>query len=256
VENEMKGKTALITGGSRGIGLAIARAVCVAGGNVMLVSRSSENLESAAASLHEFGDVVAWTVAHVAHSDEAEAAVLTTIERFGALDALVNNAGTNSYMGPLLGIDDVRMGKMVDTNQASVVMWSRATWNAWMSEHGGSILNVASIGGLGVEPGIGWYNVTKAAVIHLTRQLSWELAPNVRVNAIAPGVVRTDLSRAIWEGHEKELASRIPLGRIGEVDDIAPMALLLLSPWGSWITGQTIVIDGGTTNQPSGGVGI
>jgi len=255
MDAEMKGMTALVTGGSRGIGLAIARAICEAGGNVMLVSRSTENLESAAASLRNLGGDVAWTVAHVARSDQAEAAVKAAVERFGSLDALVNNAGTNPYMGPLVDIDDVRMRKTVETNQMSVVVWSRAAWNAWMRDHGGVILNIASIGGLGVEPGIGWYNATKAAVIHLTRQLSWELAPNVRVNAIAPGVVRTDLARAIWEGREAEVASHIPLGRIGEVDDIAPMALLLLSRRGSWITGQTMVIDGGTMNQPSGGVG-
>jgi NAD(P)-dependent dehydrogenase (short-subunit alcohol dehydrogenase family) len=255
MDAEMKGMTALVTGGSRGIGLAIARAICEAGGNVMLVSRSAENLESAAASLRNLSGGVAWTVAHVAHSDQAEVAVKAAVERFGSLDALVNNAGTNPYMGPLVGIDDVRMRKTVETNQMSIVVWSRAAWNVWMRDHGGVILNIASIGGFGVEPGIGWYNATKAAVIHLTRQLSWELAPNVRVNAIAPGVVRTDLARAIWEGHEAEVASHIPLGRIGEVHDIAPMALLLLSRRGSWITGQTVVIDGGTTNQPSGGVG-
>jgi NAD(P)-dependent dehydrogenase (short-subunit alcohol dehydrogenase family) len=123
-----------------------------------------------------------------------------------------------------------------------------------MRDNGGVILNIASIGGLGVEPGIGWYNVTKAAVIHLTRQLSFELAPMVRVNAIAPGVVRTELARAIWENREDQVSAHIPLGRIGEVQDIAPMAVLLLSDAGSWITGQTIVIDGGTSNQPSGGV--
>ena len=247
--------TALVTGGSRGIGLAIARAICEAGGNVMLVSRSAENLESAAASLRDLGGCVVWKVAHVARSDQAEAAVNAAVERFGSLDLLVNNAGTNPYMGPLMDIDDARMRKTVETNQSSVVVWSRMAWNAWMRDHGGVILNIASIGGLSVEPGIGWYNATKAAVIHLTRQLSWELAPNVRVNAIAPGIVRTDLARAIWEGHEAQIASHIPLGRIGEVDDIAPMALLLLSRRGSWITGQTVAIDGGTMNQPSGGVG-
>ena len=105
-----------------------------------------------------------------------------------------------------------------------------------------------------MESDIGWYNVTKAAVIHLTRQLSFELAPTVRVNAIAPGVVRTELARALWENREDQLSAHIPLGRIGEVTDVAPMAMLLLSSAGSWITGQTIVIDGGTSNQPSGGV--
>lgn len=251
---DLKGRTALITGASRGIGLAIASAYCEAGGNVMLVSRSAENLEVAAESLRGLGGDVDWTVAHVGRSENARDAVEATIARFGAVDALVNNAGTNPYMGPLLEIDAARMQKTIDVNQSSVLVWSQAAWELWMRDHGGVILNIASIGGMSVEPGIGWYNVTKAAVIHLTRQLSFELAPKVRVNAIAPGVVRTDLARVIWENREEELSAHIPLGRIGEVQDISPMALLLLSDAGSWITGQTVVIDGGTTNQPSGGV--
>lgn len=254
MKSDLKGKTLLVTGGSRGIGLAIASAYCEAGGNVMLVSRSAENLEIAAETLRGSSGEVGWTVAHVGRSENATAAVAATIERFGAVDGLVNNAGTNPYLGPLVEIDDVRMQKTVDVNQSSVLVWSRAAWTLWMRDNGGVILNIASIGGLSVEPGIGWYNVTKAAVIHLTRQLSYELAPTVRVNAIAPGVVRTDLARAIWENREDQVSAHIPLGRIGEVQDIAPMALLLLSDAGSWITGQTVVIDGGTSNQPSGGV--
>jgi NAD(P)-dependent dehydrogenase (short-subunit alcohol dehydrogenase family) len=123
-----------------------------------------------------------------------------------------------------------------------------------MAQHGGAILNVASIGGLGAEPGIGWYNATKAAVIHLTRQLALELAPTVRVNGLAPGLVRTELARGLWEGNEERIARSLPLGRIGEVDDVAPMALLLVSDAASWITGQTVVVDGGTTTRSSGGV--
>lgn len=124
-----------------------------------------------------------------------------------------------------------------------------------MKEHGGAVLNIASIGGLGPEPGLGWYDVTKAAMIHLTKQLAWERAPGVRVNAIAPGVVRTDLTRTLWQDHEVDVAAYVPLGRIGEPDDIAAMALMLVSDTTSWLTGQTVVIDGGSTNRPSGGVG-
>jgi NAD(P)-dependent dehydrogenase (short-subunit alcohol dehydrogenase family) len=246
--------TCLVTGGSRGIGFEIAKVFCEAGGNVMLVSRKADNLEAAAHALRGHGGDVAWFVAHVAREDEANAAVAAAIDTFWALDALVNCAGTNPYMGPLMQIDDVRMQKTIEINQTSVLIWSRAAWRAWMNEHGGVILNIASIGGIGVEPNIGWYNVTKSAVIHLTRQLSWELAPGVRVNGIAPGLVRTELARSLWDGKEDKVATHIPLRRIGEVGDIAPMALLLLSDAGSWITGQTIIIDGGTLTQPSGGV--
>ncbi|HUD69114.1 MAG TPA: SDR family oxidoreductase [Acidimicrobiales bacterium] len=252
---DVTGRVALVTGGSRGIGLGIARAFCEAGGNVMLVSRSAENLTAGAATLAGLRGEADWTVAHVGRPAQADAAVAATIERFGSLDVLVNNAATNPYMGPLLEIDDARLQKTFEINQASVVTWSRAAWSQWLSTHGGAILNIASIGGLGPEPMIGWYNVTKAAVVHLTRQLAYELAPTVRVNGIAPGLVRTELARGLWEHNEERFARHIPLRRIGEVGDIAPLALLLVSDAGSWITGQTIVIDGGTTTQPSGGVG-
>ncbi len=244
---------ALVTGGSRGIGLGIARAFCEAGGNVMLVSRRAENLAAAAASCEGLAGDVAWTVAHVGRPEQADTTVAATIERFGSLDVLVNNAGTSTHFGPMIEIDDVQMQKAYEINQASIVTWSRAAWRAWMSEHGGAILNVASIGGLRAEVGIGWYNATKAAVIHLTTQLAVELAPKVRVNGLAPGVVRTELARSLWEGKEQALSRHIPLGRIGEVEDLAPIALLLVSPRSSWITGQTVVVDGGTT-LGSGGV--
>lgn len=251
---DVTGKVALVTGGSRGIGLGIARAFCAAGGDVMLVSRSAENLAEAARTFEGLGGRVAWTVAHVGRPAQAVDAVGATIERFGAVDVLVNNAGTNPYLGPIIEIDDVRLQKTFEINQASVLTWSRAAWSAWMSSHGGAILNVASIGGLLTEPGIGWYNVTKAAVIHLTRQLAFELAPSVRVNGLAPGLVRTELARGLWEGHEERVAGHIALRRIGEVDDLAPMALLLVSDASSWITGQTVVVDGGTMVGSSGGV--
>jgi NAD(P)-dependent dehydrogenase (short-subunit alcohol dehydrogenase family) len=255
VQIDVEGKVALVTGGSRGIGLGIARRFCEAGGDVMLVSRRAENLAEAAESLAGLRGSCDWTVAHVGRSEQADAAVAATVERFGAVDVLVNNAGTNPYMGPLLDIDDVRLQKTFEINQASIVTWSRAAWHQWMGEHGGAVLNVASIGGLGAEPGIGWYNATKAAVIHLTRQLAFELAPRVRVNGLAPGLVRTELARGLWEGNEARIAERLPLRRIGEVDDVAPIGLFLVSDAASWITGQTIVVDGGTTTRSSGGIG-
>jgi NAD(P)-dependent dehydrogenase (short-subunit alcohol dehydrogenase family) len=254
MELRLEGKTALITGGSRGIGLAIGQAMAAAGANVMLSSRKADGLEAAAATIEARGGSVGWVVAHVARPEEAEAAVAATMERFGAVDILVNNAGTNPYFGPMIEIDQVRMAKTYEINQASIVLWSQAAWRAWMADHGGVILNIASIGGLGPEPGIGWYNVSKAAVIHTTRQLAFELAPSVRVNAISPGLVKTELARALWETNEEAIAARLPLRRLGEVEDIASAALFLASDAASWITGQNLVIDGGTTNQATGGV--
>lgn len=243
----------MVTGASRGIGLAIAQRIAASGGRVVISSRSQANLDNARRTFPADADVFA-VVAHVGSSTDAARLVTATIEHFGALDVLVNNAATNPYFGPLVDIDEGRLQKTFEVNQASVLTHTAAAWHHWMRDHGGVVLNIASIGGLGPEPGVGWYNVTKAAVIHLTKQLAWELAPGVRVNAIAPGLVRTELARALWQDHEAEITRHIPLRRLGEPDDIASVALMLVSDAASWMTGQTIVVDGGTTNQPSGGV--
>jgi NAD(P)-dependent dehydrogenase (short-subunit alcohol dehydrogenase family) len=253
---ELRGRTALITGGSRGIGLAVAARFAESGANVMLASRKAEDLEEAAAGLVAGGvdaNRVGWRTAHVGHPEDATSCVGDTVARFGGLDILVNNAGTNPYFGPMIDIDLVRAQKTFEVNQLSVLLWTAAAVKAGLR---GSVINVASVGGLGVEPNIGWYNVTKAAVLHLTRQLSFELAPDVRVNALAPGLVKTKLAAALWEGPgEERISAHIPLRRLGLPDDIATAALFLASEASSWITGQTFVVDGGTTAQPSGGVG-
>jgi NAD(P)-dependent dehydrogenase (short-subunit alcohol dehydrogenase family) len=252
----LEGKTAVITGASRGIGLAMADRFLEAGANVMLCSRKPADLEEAVAGLVAGGadaSKVAWQAAHVAEAEQAQACLATTVARFGALDILVNNAGTNPYYGPMIDIDVARAQKTFEVNQLAVLMWTSYAVKAGLR---GSVINVASIGGLGVEPGIGWYNITKAAVLHITKQLAYELAPDVRVNALAPGVVKTHLARLLWEGPGEELmGARTPLGRIGLPDDIAKAALFLASDAASWITGQTLVVDGGSTILPSGGLG-
>jgi NAD(P)-dependent dehydrogenase (short-subunit alcohol dehydrogenase family) len=255
MELELRGKTALITGGSRGIGLAMAARFAEAGANVMITSRKADALADAAAGLVAAGapeEQVAWTAAHVGKPEDAESCVAETVARFGRLDILVNNAGTNPYFGPMIDIDVVRAQKTFEVNQLSVLVWTGAAVRAGL---GGSVINVASIGGLGVEPGIGWYNVTKSSVLSTTRQLAFELAPDIRVNALAPGLVKTKLAAALWETGEERIAANIPLRRLGLPDDIATAALFLASDAASWITGQTLVVDGGTTVMPSGGVG-
>jgi NAD(P)-dependent dehydrogenase (short-subunit alcohol dehydrogenase family) len=167
------------------------------------------------------------------------------VERFGSVDVLVNNAATNPYMGPLMGIDESRAAKTVQVNQWGVLNWTQEVWRASMKQRGGCVINVASVGGIGVETTIAYYNVTKAAVIHLTRQLAAELGPGVRVNALAPGLVRTDFARALWESHGDDVARNLPLRRLGEPEDIAGAAVFLASDTASWITGTTVVIDGG-----------
>jgi NAD(P)-dependent dehydrogenase (short-subunit alcohol dehydrogenase family) len=245
----------IITGASRGIGLATAQLAVASGARVVITGRRQENLDVALASFGDQTSRVCAVVAHAGRSSDADRVVRVALEHFGRLDGLVNNAATNPYYGPLVGIDDQRMAKTVDTNQSSALYHVRAAWREAMASQGGAIVNVASVGGLGPEPGIGWYNVTKAALIHLTRQLSWELAPTVRVNAVAPGLVRTELARGLWEERGDEIARAIPLQRLGTVEDIARGIVFLLSDSASWITGHTLVIDGGTTTQPSGGVG-
>ncbi|MGH9092197.1 MAG: SDR family oxidoreductase [Acidimicrobiales bacterium] len=251
----LDGKTALVTGGSRGIGLAVGRRFAEAGARVMLSSRSAESLAAAASSLEGLDGPVAWHVAHAADPEQAAACVAATVARFGGLDVLVNNAATNPYYGPMIDIDRTRADKTVALNQTGTLVWAQAAHRAVMAERGGAIVNVSSVGGLAPEPGIGWYNVTKAAVVHITRQLAFELGPGVRVNALAPGLVTTELSRALWEGREDEIARLTPLGRLGRPDDVADAALFLASDAASWITGHVLVVDGGATLVPSGAVG-
>jgi NAD(P)-dependent dehydrogenase (short-subunit alcohol dehydrogenase family) len=245
----LDGKVALVTGASKGIGKAIAAEFAASGASVMISSRKPEGLEAAAA---EMKGEVAWHAANAGRPDEAEAAIAATIERFGRLDILVNNAATNPYMGPAIDIDLSRYDKTVEVNLRGPLVWTQLAWNKWMKEHGGTVLNIASIGGLTFGGGIGIYDNTKAALIHLTKTMAAELAPSVRVNAIAPGLVKTDMARALWEPNEAAIAKRIPLQRLGEPSDIANAALFLASDAASWLTGHTLVVDGGALVRPVG----
>jgi len=243
----LDGKVALVTGASKGIGLAIARGYAEAGASVMLSSRKADQLELAADTITPSGDAqVAWFAANAGDEAAPGAAVAATMERFGSVDLLVNNAATNPYMGPTLGISASQMDKTHSVNQRAIVLWTAAAWEASMRENGGSVLNIASVGGMQPDVGaIGYYNATKAAVLHLTTQLANELAPKVRVNAIAPGLVKTDFARALWEPNEAGSAAMMPLKRLGEPVDIGNAAVFLASDEASWITGHNLVIDGG-----------
>jgi NAD(P)-dependent dehydrogenase (short-subunit alcohol dehydrogenase family) len=261
VDLRLDGKVALVTGGSRGIGRAIATRLAEAGASVMLSSRKAEALEEAAASITAAtagagarSGPVAWHAAHAGDPEAAQACVAATVERFGSVDVLVNNAATNPYYGAVIDIDLARADKTVQVNQLAPLVWSQCAWRASMQARGGAIINVASIGGFSVEPGIGWYNVTKAALAHLTRQLAYELGPGVRVNALAPGLVKTDFARALWERAGDAVARRLPLKRLGEPDDVATAALFLASDAAAWMTGHVLVVDGGAMAMPSGGV--
>jgi NAD(P)-dependent dehydrogenase (short-subunit alcohol dehydrogenase family) len=247
MSGELTGRTAIVTGASRGIGLAIAAALADGGASVVLTSRNRDDAEAAAVSLGT--ERVAGYEAHAADEQAAAACVEFALERFGSVDILVNNAGTNPAFGAVLDQDHARVAKTLDTNLWAPILWTQLAWRSWMAEHGGAVINTASLGGLAVSPQLGIYNVTKAALIHLTRQLALELAPTVRVNALAPGVVRTRLSEALWKDDEDHAASMTPLGRIGTPADIASAVAFLASDRASWITGETLVIDGGQILQ-------
>jgi NAD(P)-dependent dehydrogenase (short-subunit alcohol dehydrogenase family) len=242
MEIRCEGRVALITGSSRGIGLAIASELAAAGARVMLSSRKADALEAAAAGIDGEAD---WFAANAGEPEQAAACVAATVERFGAVDILVNNAATNPYMGPTIDIDLPRLDKTIAVNWRAPLVWSQLAWRASMRERGGVILNVSSVGALSVESTIGAYNATKAALLHLTRTLAAELAPGVRVNAIAPGLVKTDMARALWEANEAAIAKILPLRRLGEPVDIARAATFLCSDAASWITGTTTIVDGG-----------
>jgi NAD(P)-dependent dehydrogenase (short-subunit alcohol dehydrogenase family) len=242
MEMSLQGKVALVTGGSRGIGRAIAEAYAVAGARVMISSRKADDLEQTA---KELPGEVAWFAANAGDPDGASRCVDATVDRFGKLDVLVNNAATNPYAGPLMGLDLARADKTYQVNVRGVLVWTQAAWRASMQEHGGSIINVASTGGLGNgSASLAWYAMTKAAVIHLSKSLARELAPAVRVNVLAPGIVKTDMARVLWEEHD-EVAASYPLGRFGEPEDLGPAALFLASDASAWMTGAVMTVDGG-----------
>ncbi len=239
---DLSGRTAIVTGASRGIGRAIAQALVDAGATVVLTSRKQEAADEAASGL---GERAVGFGAHAVDEEAAQRCVDFTIERFGRLDILVNNAGTNPAFGPVVDQDHGRFAKTFDVNLWAPVLWTGLAWRAWMQEHGGTVVNTASLGGLVVGPNLGVYHASKAALIHITKQLALELAPGVRVNAVAPGVVRTRLAEALWKEHEDAVAATTPLGRIGEPEDVASAVAFLASDAASWITGETLLMDGG-----------
>ena len=216
--------------------------IAAAGGNVVLTSRSQEAADAAAAQV---GGTAVGVGAHAVDEEAAQRCVDLTLERFGSLDILVNNAGTNPAFGPVIDQDHGRFAKTFDVNLWAPVLWTGLATRAWMGEHGGAVVNTASVGGMAFEANIGLYNASKAALIHLTKQLALELSPRVRVNAVAPGVVRTKLAEALWKEHEQAVSESTALGRIGEPADIASAVAFLVSDAASWITGETMVIDGG-----------
>ena len=239
----LEGRAGVVTGASRGIGEAIARAMLAAGADgVVVTGRRQETVEAVAAGL---GPLAVPLAGNVRDADHAAEAVALAVERFGSCALLVNNAGTNPSAGALTDVEMAAVDATWDVNQRAPLVWARAAWHGWMKEHGGSIVSVGSVGGLAPGPMIGAYNVSKAALHHLTRQLALELAPGVRVNAVAAAVVRTRLSEALWAADPEGAARSHPLGRLGEPEDVARATVFLLSDAADWISGVILPVDGG-----------
>lgn len=241
MEISLEGKVALVTGASRGIGKAIAATLASSGAQVMINSRKQDALEAAAADMDGEVEVFA---CNAGDDDAGERGVTATLERFGRLDILVNNAATNPYFGATMEVDKPRYDKTFQVNLDAPVFWSQAAHRLAFSKEPGVVLNIASVGGLRAEFGLGVYNLTKAAMIHFTRQLASEIGPS-RVVGIAPGLVETDFAAYLVDNFGEQLAGRLPLKRLGDPQDIADLATFLVSDKASWITGETYVIDGG-----------
>ncbi len=239
-----KGRVAVVTGASRGIGLGIARELVERGAKVCTcLLYTADAVRDLGGPDHAIA--VAGKSDDAAHQEET---VARTMEAFGRLDFLVNNTGINPVYGPVLDTDPEAAAKIMAVNVLAPLAWTRRAHAAWMGEHGGAVVNVASIAGLRASSGIGMYGVSKAALMRLTMELAADLGPaNIRVNAVAPAIVKTKFAEALYEGREEKVIRAYPLGRLGLPEDIAGAVTFLLSDDASWITGQTLVVDGGVT---------
>jgi NAD(P)-dependent dehydrogenase (short-subunit alcohol dehydrogenase family) len=242
-------RVAIVTGGSRGISEATARALAEQGATVVISSRKLEGLQAAADRINagQEGGVTA-IAAHVGRPEDSERLVKEVMARFGRIDILVNNAGTNPHFGMTLDVEMSAWDKTFEVNLRGPLVLTKVVVDAWMRSHGGAIVNVASIGGIRPEPGLGPYNVTKAALIMLTRQLAQELARDgIRINAVAPSIVKTKFAAALWGNEEisRRALERNPTGRFATADEVAAVIVFLVSDAASYVTGEVLPIDGG-----------
>jgi NAD(P)-dependent dehydrogenase (short-subunit alcohol dehydrogenase family) len=244
----LEGKVALITGASRGIGRAIALRFAQAGARVVVSSRKLENVQQTADEISGSGGMALAVQAHVGRPEEVSDLVERTLESYGRVDIAVNNAATNPHFGPLLTADEGQWDKILDTNTKGCFRVCKAVVPHMEQQGGGNIINLASIAGLRPSPGMGIYGISKAAIIMLTQVLAVELGPaNIQVNAIAPGVIKTRFSRLLWQTPQiaEPILNHLPLGRFGEPQDVAGLALYLACPAADYVTGSVFLVDGG-----------
>lgn len=242
----LSGQTALVTGGTRGIGRAIAFALARSGARVVVSSRKAPAVEATVGEIRAEGHAAEGVPANVGRLEEAHALADQCIARFERIDILVNNAATNPHNGRTIDVPASMLDKTYEVNVRGPMLWTQYAWNRWMSEHGGVVVNIASVGGYSTSKDIGVYCIFKSTLIHMTKQLGAELGPKVRVNCIAPGLIRTDFARVLWEGERGvAVANSMPMKTLGDPEDIGMAALFLASDDSKWITGQTLVVDGG-----------
>ncbi|HEX6350881.1 MAG TPA: SDR family oxidoreductase [Candidatus Dormibacteraeota bacterium] len=247
---DLSGRVAVVTGASRGLGSAIAQGLAEQGAWVVLSSRKQADLDREAVQINSrFPDRALPVAAHAGREEDLKRLVDTAMARHGRIDILVNNAGTNPYFGPLVEADTSVWDKTFEVNLRGYFLLTQLVVKAWMGEHGGAVLNIASTGGLRPSVGLGIYDVTKAGVVMLTRQLARELGGKVRVNCIAPGLFKTRFAEALWGNDEiyNRVVTNHPMGRIGQPEEIAGAACFLVSDAASYVNGAVLVIDGGGT---------
>ena len=245
---DLSGRVALVTGASRGIGSAIAGTLAEHGAQVVLSSRKQADLDAEAERINtQYAEQATPIAAHAGRPEDLERLVQQVMERFSRIDILVNNAGTNPYFGPVMGAELAAWDKTFEVNLRGVFVLTRLVYQASMEAHGGAIVNISSIGGLRPGLGLGVYNITKAGVIMLTRQLARELGGNVRVNAVAPGLIKTRFAEALWGNQEilDRVLAQNPMGRIGVPEEVAAAVLFLASDAASYVNGEVLVVDGG-----------
>lgn len=245
---DLTGKVAIVTGASRGIGEAIAVSLAAAGAAVVLSSRRQASLDAVADAIRAQGGNTLAVAAHTGEDDAVRALVAQTVDHFGGVDILVNNAATNPHFGPLLGAEESQWDKTFDVNVKGYWRMVRACVPSMQARGGGKIINVASIAGLRTQPGMGVYSITKAGVLMLTQVLAEELASlNIQVNAVTPGFVKTRFSQAIWDNSTLNAAvlAAIPQRRMAQPEELTGIVLYLASAASSFTTGATFTVDGG-----------